>query len=371
MRPDERRRATAPPILPRRPTSRSRSTWRPIRTPPSSAALERAGVGRCACPRRADGRRASTGRIRRSPRRCGHGCWPATTALVSGVTVTSDQPTDDRTRPRPRRGPGPGRVRWPSRRRPALAGPRRGGRARRGRARVDLGPVAPGTVRRPGDRGRRGDPRPRRRDRAARRRDDAPGERRDPGRARVGRATLALGASLARLHGGADVRLDDVTADHVRIELVAGRSYHRVTLPDGGTYAWPPARRLVPRSGPRSISIANRPSMGGRGSVCSVSSMRSVCPDPDLQATVGSGPCGDADVDDGGASDLVVGPIDPSTLDDPWLVANARRGPGARASSSARSTGSDGRSDADSGRRGRSADPPWRRRRDRPPRRTA
>lgn len=140
-----------------------------------------------------------------------------------------------------------------------------------------------------------------------------------------GRATLALGASLVRLRAGADLRLEDVSAGHVRVELIAGRSYHRVQLPAGGTY------RVI--TGPvtwsaqgTAFDLDREPTADGQAHVSLLGLQHAVdVAGPGLQATVGQGRAATLTLNAAGASDLEVRPIEATALEDPWLVANARQ----------------------------------------------
>lgn len=51
-----------------------------------------------------------------------------------------------------------------------------------------------------------------------------------------GRATLTLGSSIVRLASGADLKLDSLDPDHEAVSQLAGRVYHRVSVPAGGDY---------------------------------------------------------------------------------------------------------------------------------------
>ncbi len=138
-----------------------------------------------------------------------------------------------------------------------------------------------------------------------------------------GQATVALGASLIRLHGGADIRLDDVSADRVRIELLAGRSYHRVSLPDGGSYQVITGSVTWSALG-TAFGLDRTPTADGRTLVTLLGLQHAVgVAGPGLQTTVAEGSAATLSVDTTAAADLVIGPIDPSALDDPWLIANA------------------------------------------------
>lgn len=140
-----------------------------------------------------------------------------------------------------------------------------------------------------------------------------------------GRATLELAASLARLEGGTDLRLADLAPDRVRLELVSGRSYHRVSLDAGGTY--------VVATGPISwtahgtaFDISREPSPDGADRITLLGLEHSVdVAGPNLRATVGEGRQASLSLGGGVPSDLDVGPIEPARFDDPWLAANARQ----------------------------------------------
>jgi hypothetical protein len=141
----------------------------------------------------------------------------------------------------------------------------------------------------------------------------------------TGRATLSIGAGLTRLAGGADLRLDDLSADGPRLDLLAGRSYHRVALPGGGTYVVTTGALRWTALG-TAFDLDREPTGDGRDRVTLLGLEHSVVvAGPDLRATVGEGRAATVDIRAGDASDLAVGPIDPAVLADPWLVANARR----------------------------------------------
>ncbi len=139
-----------------------------------------------------------------------------------------------------------------------------------------------------------------------------------------GRATIELGGSLARLDGGAIVRVVDLRPGRLQLELVAGRTYHRVSLPVGGTYtvatgalAWTAlgtAFDLERLPGPDGI---DRIRLFGLEHTVGLSG-------PNLRTTIGEGDAATLDLTGGSASGLTVGPIDPALLHDPWLLENAR-----------------------------------------------
>ncbi|MGA3057993.1 MAG: hypothetical protein ABSE70_08180, partial [Candidatus Limnocylindrales bacterium] len=51
-----------------------------------------------------------------------------------------------------------------------------------------------------------------------------------------GRATLMIGASIVRLDSGANLKLDSLDPNHEAVNQLAGRVYHRVSVPAGGDY---------------------------------------------------------------------------------------------------------------------------------------
>ena len=54
--------------------------------------------------------------------------------------------------------------------------------------------------------------------------------------AATGRATLQLGGSYVRMAGGSDVQLRSLDPNHVLVNQITGRVYHRVAVPAGGDY---------------------------------------------------------------------------------------------------------------------------------------
>jgi hypothetical protein len=138
-----------------------------------------------------------------------------------------------------------------------------------------------------------------------------------------GHATLALGDSLARLAGGATLRIDDLDHNAIALEQLTGLAWHRVVMPDDGRY--------VVRTGPVSWTAAGTafdldrgPDGSGGELVVERSIEHDVVVDgPDLRATVTEGRT--ATVHLGDSADIETAAIDVTSLDDPWLIANARK----------------------------------------------
>ncbi len=142
--------------------------------------------------------------------------------------------------------------------------------------------------------------------------------------AATGRATVELGASRARLDGGADLRLDDLTTDRLRLALLAGRSYHRVAVSANGTYAVTTDAVAWTARG-TAFDLDRQRTQGGADRIVFLGLEHSVeMTGPNGSATVGEGESASLTVAGDHASALVVVPIDPVVLADPWLVANAR-----------------------------------------------
>jgi hypothetical protein len=140
----------------------------------------------------------------------------------------------------------------------------------------------------------------------------------------AGRATLQLGTSQARLAGGSDVAIRSLDADELVLEQLAGRVYHRVDVPTGGTYtvgtaaaswtahgtAFDLDRRMLPSHADRMTVLAIEHSVGVAG--------------PGVSATVTEGRRAELLLGaDGVAPDIATGPIRSSDLADGWLAANA------------------------------------------------
>ena len=143
-----------------------------------------------------------------------------------------------------------------------------------------------------------------------------------------GHATLELGGGIARLAGTTAVRL--TTLD--RTER-GHRPARRPGLPPRHRRGRHVSGRAPPRStgppmGRPSTSPASRIRLAANWRASSASSTRSRIAGPGLQATLDEGDVATihlgSDAPDA-STDVVLGPVAPSDLADPWLIENARR----------------------------------------------
>lgn len=139
-----------------------------------------------------------------------------------------------------------------------------------------------------------------------------------------GHATLLLGSSQARLAGGADVKLNALSASNIQIALLAGRAYDRVVLPAGGSYevltgpyAWTATgtafdldRTKVAGGGEQVVLLALEHAVGVAGPAANQQ-----VPEGSSVTVVFGSPSSDG---------LTVGPIPPADFTDPWLISNAK-----------------------------------------------
>ena len=255
-----------------------------------------------------------TGLMRRSRPDCEVGCWRDTP-----VPRTGDRAARSHRSHRRPRGHWPDRLQ--TRHRAILTSPQP---CRRGRPRIDRRSIVPGASRCSCQHGRRGHARPRTADRARWR----PARRSRPATRSASRvdggATLALGASL-RPSPGRCRRPDRRPRERER----PARAHRRPVVPSRDAAR----RRDLPghdrsdhlvrardRVRPRSRADAD----GGRPDPAPRPAARRACHGSGDQRHGRPGRCRWVDARaTTGASELAVEPIDPATLDDPWLVANA------------------------------------------------
>jgi len=140
-----------------------------------------------------------------------------------------------------------------------------------------------------------------------------------------GRATLALGAGYVRMDGGSDVQLKSLDSGHVALDQIAGRVYHRVTVPAGGDYTVETAT-VIWRATGTAFDLDCRLTSGGGEQVIGLALYDGLnVTGPQIQATVAEGTSATvvlaADGRPAGAP--AVEPITAQMLADEWLIANA------------------------------------------------
>jgi hypothetical protein len=136
-----------------------------------------------------------------------------------------------------------------------------------------------------------------------------------------GRATISIGASEARLAGGADLRIDLVSADRIVVDQIAGRVYHRVVVDAGRTYTVQTATLDWIARG--TAFDLDRQSAAGGGRLILTAVQHDVrVSGPAVKARIDERQQGVATLGDAPA--VSIGEAPASTLRDPWLLANAR-----------------------------------------------
>jgi hypothetical protein len=136
-----------------------------------------------------------------------------------------------------------------------------------------------------------------------------------------GHATIMLGASEARLAGGAALRIDLVSAGRIVVDQIEGRVYHRVVAPastiytvETGSLDW------IARGTAFDLDRASADG-GGRVTLTTIQHDVSVS-GSGLTATVHEGQQAVSTPDD--TPEISIGDVPESALRDPWLIANAR-----------------------------------------------
>ena len=136
-----------------------------------------------------------------------------------------------------------------------------------------------------------------------------------------GRATIMIGATEARLAGGADLRIDLVSADRIVVAQIAGRVYHRVVVDAGATYTVQTATLDWIARGTAFDLDRQGPDAGGRLILTAIQHDVQVS-GPAVRATIDERQQGVATLGD--APSVSIGEAPASALRDPWLIANAR-----------------------------------------------
>lgn len=143
----------------------------------------------------------------------------------------------------------------------------------------------------------------------------------------TGRATLEFGASQARLSGGAELGIAAITADGVVLRQAHGRVFHRVSGRDGSydvrtlDLTWTAVGTAF------DLDLIADSTGGGRVRFVGVEHDVRLT-SPTFQGTVGQGRTAEvrsADARTDGTPDVVIAPMTPADLEDPWLLRNARR----------------------------------------------
>ena len=140
-----------------------------------------------------------------------------------------------------------------------------------------------------------------------------------------GRATLQIGGSYVRMAGGADVRFTSLDSNHVAVDQIAGRVYHRVAVPAGGDYQVTTASVTWKAHG-TAFDLDRRSSAGGGEEVRGLALFDGLdVHGPQLQATLAEGTSAIVVLAPDGApsGSPVIEPISAITLSDAWLLGNA------------------------------------------------
>ena len=139
-----------------------------------------------------------------------------------------------------------------------------------------------------------------------------------------GRATLVLGGSLARLDGGSDVVVVSLASDRLALDQRAGRVYHRVLVPDGGSYAVTTAGVTWTAHG-TAFDLDRETGASGSISLVVLAVQHDVLvAGPGIAATIAEGRRAEVRLTGTSATpDLSTGAPTSSQLHDPWLAANA------------------------------------------------
>ncbi len=140
-----------------------------------------------------------------------------------------------------------------------------------------------------------------------------------------GQATLMLGASIVRLGSGADLRLDSLDPNHEAVSQLAGRVYHRVSVPPGGDYRVVTASATWEAHG-TAFDIDREATAGGGEEVRGLALQHGLAlsgPQLDTTLSEGTGATVVLRADGAPLGAPVLGPIGSQALADAWLIENA------------------------------------------------
>ncbi|HEY7828180.1 MAG TPA: hypothetical protein VIB99_08090 [Candidatus Limnocylindrales bacterium] len=139
-----------------------------------------------------------------------------------------------------------------------------------------------------------------------------------------GHATLDLGTSQARLAGGTDVVIDQLSSSAIVLDLRAGRAYSRVVVPAGGSYTIVTGPYRWTASGTAfDLDLTPGPSAGLQVTLLALEHSVAVS-GPDAETEVAEGDAAVGQLGSSATTPLVIGPIPGSAFSDPWLIANAQ-----------------------------------------------
>jgi hypothetical protein len=140
-----------------------------------------------------------------------------------------------------------------------------------------------------------------------------------------GHATLALGGGEVRLDGATTVAIDDLAHDSVALAQLDGRAWHRVG-PAAHHYTVATAGVTWTATG-TAFDLDRRPDRAGDEEVRAVGIQHDVrIGSEDVSATRAEGMVVVIGLGGGDATpELVLGPVGPDDLADPWLLTNGRR----------------------------------------------
>jgi hypothetical protein len=140
-----------------------------------------------------------------------------------------------------------------------------------------------------------------------------------------GQATLELGGSFVRMDGGAELRLDSLAVDHIALDQMAGRVYHRVAVPAGGDYRVETDSTTWQADG-TAFDIDRGPTAGGGEKVTGLALYDDLTlSGPALRYSLpeGTGATVVLRADGSAAGSPVTGPITAQMLASTWLIGNA------------------------------------------------
>jgi hypothetical protein len=144
--------------------------------------------------------------------------------------------------------------------------------------------------------------------------------------AAAGRATLQLGGSWVRMVGGADLELTSLDPNHVSVDQIAGRVYHRVAAPSGGDYRVATSGFTWTASG-TAFDLDIQPTASGGEQVQGLALVDALqVRGPQLQADLQEGTSVTVELNADGSlvGSPLVQPINAAVLTDGWLVENAQ-----------------------------------------------